>query len=107
MVAAALGDRFGTLKPFVAACTIYLISLPILTQRADFTAYTAAACLLMFSVGLENPYVFSIVSEMDNDGRYTILVVPAIGLGAMIAPGVAGYLSSTPILVFGARVSFP
>jgi MFS family permease len=106
LTAVALGDRVGRLKPFMASSAIYLVSLPVLMRSADFIAFTVGACLLMFSVGLGSAYIFSIVSEMDNDGRYTILVVPAIGLGAMFAPGIAGYLSSgggyTSMLVFGA-----
>jgi predicted MFS family arabinose efflux permease len=90
----------------MASSVIYLVSLPVLMLSADFIAFTVDACLLMFSAGLGGAYIFSIVSEMDNDGRYTILVVPAIGLGAMFAPGIAGYLSSgggyTSMLVLGA-----
>ena len=48
----------------------------------------------MFSVGFGIPYSFSIIAALDNDGRYTVLVVPAIGIGAMIAPGLAGWLSA-------------
>ena len=64
--------------------------------------------MVMFSVGLGIPYCFTITAELDNDGRYIILVVPAIGIGAMVAPAMAGALfskdNSLPILVFGATV---
>ena len=106
MVATALGDRFGTLKPFLTACIIYLASLPILAQSAVFAAFFSGACILLFSAGMGVSYAFANISALDNDGRYTILVVPAIGLGALIAPGIAGFLSSdgsyTSMLFFGA-----
>lgn len=108
VVAAILGDRFGTLKPFVAACAVYFATLPVLAQSVDFAAYLSGACMLLFSAGMGVSYAFANVSALDNDGRYTILVVPAIGLGALIAPGIAGYLSSggsyASMLLFGGTV---
>lgn len=108
IVATVLGDKFGTLSPFLVASIIYLIALPVLHGSAAFNLYFAGACMVMFSVGLGIPYCFTIAAELDNDGRYTVLVVPAIGIGAMVAPGVAGLLfakdNSVPVLVFGAVV---
>lgn len=108
LVAAAVGDRFGIFKPFIASCTIYLLALPVLAQSSAFLAYLGGACMLLFSAGLGVSYAFASISALDNDGRYTILVVPAIGLGALVAPGVAGHLSSdgsyTLMLVFGGSV---
>ena len=34
------------------------------------------------------------MAALDKDGRYTILAVPAIGVGMMVAPGLAGTLSA-------------
>ena len=108
ILAAIIGGKIGTLTPFIIASGVFLSSLPILNNSGEFPFFFAGACMVMFSVGLGIPYCFTITAELDNDGRYIILVVPAIGIGAMVAPAMAGALfskdNSLPILVFGATV---
>lgn len=108
ILAAIMGEKIGTLAPFIIASIVFLSSLPILNNSAEFSFFFAGACMVMFSVGFGIPYCFTITAELDNDGRFIILVVPAIGIGAMIAPAVAGALfnkdNSLPVLVFGAVV---
>lgn len=103
LAAATLSDRYGTLKPFQLSSFLFLIAVPLFLDSAVFSFYLCGACLVMFSVGYGIPYVFSIVAKLDNDGRFTVLVVPAIGIGAMIAPGLAGWLSASgdfqPLLI--------
>jgi predicted MFS family arabinose efflux permease len=48
--------------------------------------------MLTFAIGLGVTYVVTIVAELDIDGRYVVLTVPAIGIGVMIAPAVGGLL---------------
>jgi predicted MFS family arabinose efflux permease len=108
ILAAIIGGKLGTLAPFVIASGIFLTSLPVLNNSGEFPFFFAGACMVMFSVGFGIPYCFTITAELDNDGRYIILVVSAIGIGAMIAPAMAGVLfskdNSVPVLVFGATV---
>jgi len=108
ILAAVIGEKIGTLAPFVIASGVFLLSLPILNNSGEFPFFFAGACMVMFSVGFGIPYCFTITAELDNDGRYIILVVPAIGIGAMVAPAMAGALfskdNSVPVLVFGAVV---
>ena len=48
------------------------------------------------------PFAIAEIAELDRGGRFIILSVPAIGMGAMVGPGVAGALaeggSFTPVL---------
>jgi len=39
------------------------------------------------------PFAVAEIAELDVDGRFIILSVPAIGMGAMVGPGVAGALA--------------
>jgi hypothetical protein len=54
------------------------------------------------------PFAIARVAELDLEGRYVVLSVPAVGIGAMLGPSIAGALASaeslTPILVFSAVV---
>ena len=94
IVAAFIGDRFGTLQPFMISSVLFLLACPVIMNSHVFSSYLIGATLVMFSVGLGIPYCFSIVAALDMDGRYTILTVPAVGVGMMVAPGLAGALSA-------------
>ena len=108
ILAAIIGEKLGTLAPFIIASSIFLVSLPVLNNSSEFIYFFVGACLVMFSVGFGIPYCFTITAALDHDGRYIVLVVPAIGIGAMVAPAMAGALfnkdNSLPVLGFGAFV---
>jgi predicted MFS family arabinose efflux permease len=105
LLAAVLGGRFGNLKPFAAGAMVFLLSLYLLGNPTAFYLYAAGACLMTSAFGFILPIAITEVAELDNDGRYIILSVPAIGIGAMIGPGIAGVLthngSFSPLLWFG------
>ena len=44
------------------------------------------------------PFAVAEIAELDVDGRFVIFSVPAIGLGAMVGPGVAGALDRSALL---------
>jgi predicted MFS family arabinose efflux permease len=109
LLAAALGGRFGNVKPFVAGALLSLVALFLLNSQGSFALFAAGACLETFVIGLLLPFAITEVADLDTDGRYVVLTVPAIGIGAMAGPGLAGILSQsgnfTPLLVFvGATV---
>ena len=105
LLAAWLGNRFGCLKPLIGAHFVFFAGLAALTQAHAFEAYALGACLVMFSVGLGISYSVSTIAELDPDGRFVVLSVPAIGIGVMFGPGIAGFLakggSYMPVLTFG------
>ena len=106
LVAAVLGGRIGTVKPFVAGAAIFLAALVALGQSDSFSLYAAGACAVTFAIGYMLPIAVTEIAELDTDGRYVVLSVPAIGIGAMAGPGVAGLLTQSgqylPLLVLGA-----
>jgi len=106
LVAVGIGDRFGSLIPLIVAHTCFFIAVATLSRADQFSAYAAGACLVMFSVSLGVTFAVTTAAELDHDGRYVVLTVPAFGVGLAVAPGVAGWLASgggfAPVLVFGA-----
>lgn len=106
LLAAAMADRFGNLKPFLAGAAGFLLAMVFLHSAQHFHYYAIGACLLTFVIGLALPYAVAEIAELDKDGRFIVLSVPAIGTGAMLGPGIAGVLAKgtdfAPILVFGA-----
>lgn len=104
LLAATLGGRFGNIKPFVAGGALSMVALLLLSVEQSFVLYAAGACLQTFSIGLLLPFAVTEVADLDTDGRYVVLSVPAIGIGAMAGPGVAGLLSQSGD--FGALLIF-
>ena len=95
LLAVVLGDRFGSGKPFAVATIIFLIALAWLSQTTTVTDYAIGTCLLTLSIGLGITYVITIVAELDMDGRYVVLTVPAIGVGVMSALAIGGLLTAS------------
>jgi len=95
LAAVVMGDRFGSGKPFAAATLIFLFALAWLFCTTTVTNYAIGACLLTLAIGLGITYVITIVADLDMDGRYVVLTVPAIGIGVMTAPTVGGLLTAS------------
>jgi predicted MFS family arabinose efflux permease len=93
LLTAWLGERFGNVRPFHVSTSAFLLALAVLAGAVDFSSYAAGTCLLTFAIGMGLPFAVAEVAELDVDGRFVILSVPAIGLGAMIGPGAAGTLA--------------
>lgn len=104
LLAAALGGRFGNVKPFIAGAVLSLVALLLLNSSQSFSIYAAGACLQTFVIGLLLPFAITEVADLDVDGRYIVLTVPAIGIGAMSGPGIAGVLSHSGD--FGSLLAF-
>ena len=103
--AAWIGGRVATARPLAFACLLFFMAVALLTQASNFSAYSIGACMLTFSVGFGLTYAVTTVANLDHDGRYVVLTVPAIGIGLLAGPGIAGYLTQgtgfIPVLVFG------
>jgi len=95
LLAAALGGRFGNVKPFIAGAILSLAAVYLLNAHESFLVYATGACLQTFVIGLLLPFAITEVADLDTDGRYVVLTVPAIGIGAMAGPGLAGVLSQS------------
>ena len=102
LLTAWLGERFGNVRPFYASCLAILLALIFLALFAGFNLFAGSVCLLTFGIGMGLPFAVAEIAELDQDGRFIILSVPAIGMGAMVGPGLAGALadggSFTPVL---------
>jgi len=95
LLAMLIGERFGPGRPFALASFTLLISLYLLAGVSTLFEYGLAACVFTFSFGLGIPYVVTIVADLDVDGRFVVLTVPAIGIGVMLAPAVGGLLTGS------------
>jgi len=81
-------------KPFIVSAVLMILASGMLYGTPTFTLYAMGAGLLTFGIGMGLPFAVAEVADLDADGRYIILSVPAIGSGAMIGPAVAGALAA-------------
>ncbi|WOJ97766.1 MFS transporter [Congregibacter brevis] len=93
LLTAWLGERLGNTRPFYAACGAFIVALLILGASAGFSSFALGTCVLTFAIGMGLPFAIAEVAELDADGRFIILSVPAIGMGAMLGPGLSGMLA--------------
>jgi len=104
LAVAVMGNRVDAAKCFVGAAIIIILALYMLTIKGSFPIYALGNCLYMFGWAAATPLAMAEIARLDNDGRYTSLVAPSIGLGGMIGPAAAGWLlelgGSTMVLVY-------
>ena len=94
LTTAWIGKRLGNVKPFIFSAVLMILASGMLYGTPTFTLYAMGAGLLTFGIGMGLPFAVAEVADLDADGRYIILSVPAIGSGAMIGPAVAGALAA-------------
>ena len=104
LAVAAIGHRFGTALPFTISTGLVIVALICLSVPKDFTFYAIGMCLYMIGWSAGVPLALAEVARLDGDGRYVALAAPALGIGSMIGPGVAGVLyhdgSPVAVLIF-------
>jgi len=92
LTTAWIGKRFGNVGPIMLSSAMLFTATLILYGTPSFPLYSLGTTLLTFGIGMGLPFAVAEIAELDFDGRFIILSVPAIGLGAMIGPASAGYL---------------
>jgi predicted MFS family arabinose efflux permease len=74
-------------------CTALLIAgVGTVALFSDIYLFTVGAASFMFGWAAAFAVLFAITAEVDPDGKHITLSVPALGIGSMIGPAVAGTL---------------
>ena len=89
-VAAAVGNRYRLAPPLILAAGVYLAAMMLLAFSAGVVPFTAAALLFAIAFGFALPFMVTIVSDLDTSGRFIVLTVPALALGGIAGPAIAG-----------------
>jgi predicted MFS family arabinose efflux permease len=101
---ALLGNRIRPVRFYVSSSLLIVMALFCLSIPGSFLLYGFGNCLYMIGWSAATPLASAIIARLDHDGRYASLLVPAIGFGSMIGPGVAGLLletySTTAVLIY-------
>jgi predicted MFS family arabinose efflux permease len=96
-VAGSLTEAYGAarighvLSLLIAGLTFFLALLCFANLSAStFTLFAVGACLANFSIGFGLPSLVAICAHYDVTGKLVVLTVPAIGVGAVLGPALAG-----------------
>ncbi len=88
------GNRFGNFPPYIVYSIMLVAGVLLLCLTDNFMLFCVGACAFMLAWSGSDGYQYAIVADVDPDGRYIVLAVPAMGVGSMIGPILAGYLYS-------------
>lgn len=101
---AYFGERLHRVKTYVISLGVVFAGLLLLSIPHAFIIYALGNCLYMMGWSAATPLASAEIAHLDTDGRYTSMIVPAIGIGSMIGPFVAGLIleehSPTVLFIF-------
>lgn len=104
--AAWLGDRFGKITPHFVGAVGTALTIVLLTNQPGLPRFAIAIVCLTLSLNFWLAYMLGAVGSIDTSGRFAVLTTAALGIGAMLGPGIAGALitdsSFRPAFVFAA-----
>ena len=89
-----IGDRFGNFPPYIVYSIMLVAGVLLLCLTDNFILFSIGAYAFMLAWSASDGYQYAIVADVDPDGRHIVLAVPAMGVGSMIGPILAGYLYS-------------
>jgi MFS family permease len=106
LISSSISDKYGLKIPFIITSLLMLIGAYGLTAASTLSSYAIFACIQMLGWGGALPFLYSLVSNSDPNGRYIALAIPALGLGSVAGPALAGNLigESSSMLMLQALV---
>jgi MFS family permease len=92
LISSTISNKFGLKIPFIIASFLMVFGAYGLTAAESLIIYTIYACIQMLGWGASLPFLYSLVKNSDPNGKYITLAMPAVGLGTVAGPAIAGNL---------------
>lgn len=103
IIAATIGRRFGSTRPFVVAVVLSISSVWVLWAGGTEMMFFSGVMLFALAWNLGSPYRMALATRADVSGRYSTFVPAMQTLGAALGPAAAGLLvangSFTPVYI--------
>jgi len=92
LMVAILADRFGRSRPILLSLAAFLGVF--IAYSIDYAALTYAVATFVFSLfwNYVLGYQMVLIADLDQVGRYSVLIPAAQALGAVLGPGAAGFI---------------
>jgi predicted MFS family arabinose efflux permease len=90
--AVVFGDRWGRVIPLTGSTLLFIAVFFFYGQGFQVIGFTLATFLFVAAWNYILAYQMAIITELDQAGRYSVLIPPAQALGALCGPLTAGYI---------------
>ncbi len=94
LAAAAVGDRFGRVKPLSAGIALVTLGIASLQWGHDEVAYIAGVLLFVGIWNFPLAYQMGMIASSDPDGRAAVLMPAAVAIGSAVGPVLGGVMLS-------------
>ena len=95
LAAGPLGARFSMRTSFAIGAAFMVAGVAAIGAAPSATIFAIGAISFMVGWGAAVPFLYAKIAETDPDGRHITLAIPAIGIGSMFGPAIAGVLYSS------------
>jgi predicted MFS family arabinose efflux permease len=92
LAAVVVGARWGRKFPLLGSTLLFVAVFLFYSGGFQTLGFTLATFLFIAAWNYVLAYQMAIISELDRDGRYAVLMPAAQALGAIVGPAVAGML---------------
>lgn len=101
LIAAAMADRMGRIRPLFISAVLAIASIALLAGEVTESSYALALTLMPLTYYFGISYMFSIVASADANGRLAGLMSFALAVGSAAGPALFGAAKSAggPVLV--------
>ncbi|MCP3869167.1 MAG: MFS transporter [Gammaproteobacteria bacterium] len=103
-IAAFVGEHMSRRTPLLFAMATFFGAVILLTYVDGVGFFTVGCALFAMSFGFSLPFQVTIVSDFDSSGRFVVLTAPALALGGIAGPAIAGMLKTgldyMPIVIY-------
>ena len=92
VLAATIADKFNRIFPLLVGLLTVLVSEFLFSMQLTLSIYAVAACLFNMAFAFTLSFLVTLTADLDFNGRFVVLTVPAIAFGNVVGPAVAGSL---------------
>jgi len=90
LACAALGNRFGQRAPILFGMGMTISALVLLQFSQGVLLFAIAACMINALLQFLCAYQMGLITDIDSQGRYTVMIPFILALSGAVGPGVFG-----------------
>ena len=90
LACAALGNRFGQRIPILLGMVMTILALALLKFSQEVFFFAIAACMINALLQFLCAYQMGLITDLDSNGRYTVMIPFILALSGAVGPGVMG-----------------
>lgn len=105
LLAGPIGAKLKKHHAFAAGAAFMVLGVFAIGAAPSANVFAAGAFAFMLGWGGAVPFLYAVITETDPNGKFITLAIPAIGIGSMVGPTIAGMLYSSGSLTVLQNIS--